>query len=70
MQAAEDALMRVYLTQTPSDLLQFPTSTFPNVNGNIYASGTEGTYMAPEIAPSDILYASSGKSHVPVSVRS
>ncbi|KAF8957471.1 hypothetical protein BDZ97DRAFT_1953043 [Flammula alnicola] len=53
--AAEDALMRVYLTQTPQDMLQLPSSTFPSVQG-------DGEYVAPEIAPSELLYASSGRS--------
>lgn len=62
--------MRVYLTQTPPEDLQLPSSTFPAVQGNIYAAGPEGAYVAPQIAPSDILYASSGRSRVPVSTRS
>ncbi|KAF9045813.1 60S ribosomal protein L3 [Hymenopellis radicata] len=55
--AAEDALHRVYLTRTPSHLLQLPTSTFPSQPG-----APEGRYSAPELAAAEIQYASSGKS--------
>ena len=59
--AAEDALHRVYLTLTPSDLLQLPTSTFPTGTGDIFQDGTQGAYEAPELATSEIMYASSGR---------
>ncbi|KAF8909413.1 60S ribosomal protein L3 [Gymnopilus junonius] len=61
-QAAEDALHRVYLTQTPDDMLQLPSSTFPSVKGNVYKPGPEGSYTAPELVPADVLYASSDRS--------
>ncbi|KAF8202490.1 ribonuclease III domain-containing protein [Pholiota molesta] len=63
--AAEDALMRIYLTQRPEDTLQLPSSTFPSVKGNIFTPGPEGKYTAPEIVASEILYASSGRSRIP-----
>ncbi len=50
-QAAEDALMRVYLTQTPPEDLQLPSSTFPTVQGNIYSRGREGTYRRAPNCP-------------------
>ncbi|KDR65727.1 hypothetical protein GALMADRAFT_260136 [Galerina marginata CBS 339.88] len=68
--AAEDALHRVYLTQTPDHMLQLPSSTFPPVQGDVYQPGQEGSYSAPELVPSDILYASSGRSGVRSTVKS
>ncbi|KAF4611052.1 hypothetical protein D9613_006829 [Agrocybe pediades] len=57
--AAEDALQRVYLTQTPAESLQLPSSTFSSLQGDVFQQSEEGSYIAPEIVPSDILYASS-----------
>ena len=59
-QAAEDALLRVYLTKTPEDLLQLPSSTFLHGVGDVYRKGSEGAYIAPELVQSEIMYASSG----------
>jgi len=59
--AAEDALLRVYLTRVPPDLLQLPTSTFLSV-GDLFQPGPEGSYEAPELAVAEIMYASSGRS--------
>ncbi|KAJ8095268.1 54S ribosomal protein L3 mitochondrial [Marasmius tenuissimus] len=58
--AAEDALLRVYLTKTPADLLQLPSQTFPLGVGDVYRRGSEGAYTAPELVQSEIMYASSG----------
>lgn len=60
--AAEDALLRVYLTQTPADQIQLPSITFPAVQGNIFTPGPEGAYSAPELVNAEVLYESSGKS--------
>ncbi|KAF8239363.1 ribonuclease III [Tricholoma matsutake] len=70
--AAEDALHRVYLTRTPNDLLQLPTSTFPLGIGDIFRQGPdmqENPYKAPELTMAEIMYASSGKSSVIASRR-
>lgn len=62
-QASEDALHRVYLTQTPRTLLQLPTSTFP-AGYNVFRAHPklEGHYTAPDLVIPEIMYASSGKS--------
>ncbi|PPQ88697.1 hypothetical protein CVT25_009461 [Psilocybe cyanescens] len=62
--AAEDALHRVYLTQTPTDKLQLPSSTLLHGHGSLYEASSEVEYTAPELVPSEIIYASSGKSGV------
>ncbi|KAJ7767420.1 ribonuclease III domain-containing protein [Mycena maculata] len=62
--AAEDALLSVYLTRTPSELLQLPTSTFPLGIGDVFRSAPEGTYVAPELEQAEVMYASGGKSGV------
>ncbi|ESK94894.1 60s ribosomal protein l3 [Moniliophthora roreri MCA 2997] len=62
--AAEDALHRVYLTKTPSHLIQLPSSTFPLGLGDVYRRAPEGEYSAPDLVESEIMYASSGKSGV------
>ncbi|KAG7093657.1 hypothetical protein E1B28_007319 [Marasmius oreades] len=60
--AAEDALHRVYLTKTPSDLVQLPSQTFPLGVGDVYRKAPEGKYVAPNLVESEIMYASSGNS--------
>ncbi|KAF8159697.1 ribonuclease III domain-containing protein [Crassisporium funariophilum] len=63
--AAEDALLRVYLTRTPEDTIQLPSSTFPLGLGDVYSHGAdvqEGEYSGPDLVMSEIMYASSGKS--------
>lgn len=65
--AAEDALHRVYLTQTPDDLLQLPTSTFSRSPGDVFhddPADAENDYTAPDLTIAEIMYASSGKSKV------
>ncbi|KAK7458904.1 54S ribosomal protein L3 mitochondrial [Stygiomarasmius scandens] len=60
--AAEDALHRVYLTRVPSHLVQIPSQTFPLGVGDVFRQASEQPYTAPELAQSEIMYASSGKS--------
>ncbi|SJL03528.1 uncharacterized protein ARMOST_06884 [Armillaria ostoyae] len=60
--AAEDALLRVYLTRTPSHLVQLPTSTFSQSLGDVFKTAPEGEYIPPDLVESEIMYASSGKS--------
>lgn len=62
MQAAEDALLRVYLTKTPAHLVQYPTSTFLIGMGSTLQNGPEGKYTAQDLPTADIMYASSGRS--------
>ena len=64
-QAAEDALVRVYLTRTPDDLIQLPSSTFPLGLGDVYrtdAQAKQGEYTAPNLVIAEPIYESSGKS--------
>lgn len=65
IQAAEDALHRVYLTRTPDHLIQLPSSTFPPGLGDIFRPGQEGKYDSPEPSMAEVSYASSGKSKLP-----
>ncbi|KAJ7449579.1 ribonuclease III domain-containing protein [Mycena latifolia] len=60
--AAEDALLSVYLTRTPSELLQLPTSTFPLGIGDVFREAPEGVYVPPELEQAEIMYASGGRS--------
>ncbi|KAF8449024.1 ribonuclease III domain-containing protein [Boletus edulis BED1] len=61
--AAEDSLHRLYLTRTPPDLLQLPSSTF-DLQGNIYKSGPVADYTPGILGEAEILYASSGRSGI------
>ena len=64
-QAAEDALARVYLTRTPDDLIQLPSSTFPLGLGDVYRTDAQakvGKYIAPDLVVAEPIYESSGKS--------
>jgi len=62
-QAAEDALHRLYLTKTPSHLLQLPSSTFGE-NANIFKAASEAPYTPGELGEMEVLYASSDRSGV------
>ncbi|KAF4593114.1 hypothetical protein EYR38_008824 [Pleurotus pulmonarius] len=62
--AAEDALLRLFLTKRPTEQLQLPTATFPAGLGNIFQKGQAGSYIAPELVEAEVMYASSGKSGV------
>ncbi|KAI9064053.1 ribonuclease III [Trametes sanguinea] len=60
--AAEDALLRLYLTRQPPHLVQVPTSTFPDAPGSIYeAEGPEGSYSPVSMGDSEVLYGSAGR---------
>ncbi|KAJ7623326.1 ribonuclease III domain-containing protein [Roridomyces roridus] len=60
--AAEDALLRVYLTRTPPEQLQLPTSTFPLGVGDVFRDAPEGMYVPPSLEQAEIMYASGGNS--------
>ncbi|TFL02087.1 ribonuclease III domain-containing protein [Pterulicium gracile] len=72
--AAEDSLLRLYLTRRPTTQLQLPTSTFAPGIGNIFTAvqdggmeageGSTGGYAPPELVESEIMYQSGGKSGV------
>ncbi|KAF7370727.1 60S ribosomal protein L3 [Mycena sanguinolenta] len=70
--AAEAALLAVYLTRTPSELLQLPTTTFPLGIGDVFHTDTpENTYVAPELEQAEVMYASGGHSgHIPQRIAS
>ncbi|KAF5351573.1 hypothetical protein D9758_007222 [Tetrapyrgos nigripes] len=53
--AAEDALHRVYLTRTPSHLVQIPSQTFPLGLGDVFRQAPEQAYTAPELVQSEII---------------
>ena len=57
--------MRVYLTRTPDEHLQLPSSTFPLGLGDVYRTDTEakdGEYNAPDLVVAEPIYESSDKS--------
>ncbi|OCH93650.1 ribonuclease III [Obba rivulosa] len=63
--AAEDSLLRLYLTRQPPELVQLPTSTFPEGKGNVFETqGPQATYTPVEISDSEVLYGSSGRTGV------
>ncbi|EGN96600.1 hypothetical protein SERLA73DRAFT_93122 [Serpula lacrymans var. lacrymans S7.3] len=62
--AAEDSLHRLYLTRTPSHLLQLPSSTFSSSRGNVYHRSSEEDYVPGELGEAEALYASSGRSSI------
>lgn len=53
--------MRLYLTRQPPEMVQLPTSTFPDGQGNVFeAEGPQASYTPTEIGDSEVLYGSSG----------
>ncbi|KAI0352311.1 ribonuclease III [Trametes cingulata] len=65
--AAEDSLLRLYLTRQPPHLLQLPTSTFPAGQGSIYsAEGPESAYAPVPMGDSEVLYGSAGRAGIRV----
>lgn len=63
-QAAEDALHRLYLTRTPSEHTQLPTSTF--LGNDIFSmeSESEGEYTPGILGEAEVTYGISGRSGV------
>ncbi|CAL1714696.1 unnamed protein product [Somion occarium] len=60
--AAEDSLLRLYLTRTPPHLVQLPTSTFPDGFGDIFtAKGPEAEYVPGDMGDSEVLFASADR---------
>ncbi|OJT01883.1 54S ribosomal protein L3, mitochondrial [Trametes pubescens] len=65
--AAEDSLLRLYLTRQPPHLLQLPTSTFPDVKESIFdASAPENAYAPVSMGDSEVLYGSAGRAGIRV----
>ena len=66
MQAAEDSLLRLYLTRQPPHLVNLPTSTFADTLGDVYQTyGSETpSYTPVEMSDTEVLYASGDKSGV------
>lgn len=61
-QAAEDALLRVYLTRQPPHLVQIPSTTFPDTKGDIYsAHGPEAAYTPIALGDAEIHYGSADR---------
>ena len=61
-QAAEDSLLRLYLTRQPPHLLQLPTSTFPDMRGSVIDGvGAEGAYSPVSLGDSEVLFGSAGR---------
>ena len=62
-QAAEDALLRVYLTRQPPHLVQLPSTTSPDVKGDVYhARGPEAKYTPGLLGDAEIKYGSADRS--------
>ncbi|THH12984.1 hypothetical protein EW146_g7189 [Bondarzewia mesenterica] len=60
--AAEDSLQRLYLTRTPPELLQLPTSTFVGEQGDIFSMSEQGPYAPGDLGESEVLLGSAGRS--------
>jgi large subunit ribosomal protein L44 len=74
--AAEDSLHRLFLTRTPENLIQLPSSTFSASRGDMFTStlddgevAIEGAYEPSELPDIDLMYASSGRSKVMIEGR-
>lgn len=64
LQAAEDALHRLYLTKTPPEMVRLPTMTFPEVDGNIFTKGEEIGYTPGELGYTEVRLGSAGRSRI------
>jgi len=59
--AAEDALHRLYLTKTPPQMVRLPTSTFPDIDGDIFTEGDENAYQPGELGTTEVQLGSAGR---------
>jgi large subunit ribosomal protein L44 len=64
LQAAEDALHRLYLTKTPPEMVRLPTMTFPEVDGNIFTKGEEIEFRPGQLGTSEVQLGSAGRSRI------
>ncbi|KAH9995128.1 hypothetical protein BJV77DRAFT_992700 [Russula vinacea] len=62
--AAEDALHRLYLTKTPPEMVRLPTTTFPDVDGDLFTEGEEIGYHAGELGTTEVRLGSAGRSSI------
>ena len=62
LQAAEDALHRLYLTRTPPELVRLPTLTFPEIDGDIFTVGEEAVYTPGDLGTTEVRLGSAGRS--------
>ncbi|KAI0091705.1 60S ribosomal protein L3 [Irpex rosettiformis] len=63
--AAEDALLRLYLTRQPPHLVQLPTSTFPDALGSVFdAHGPIPEYTPVEMTDTEVKFGSADRSGV------
>ncbi|KAI0272766.1 ribonuclease III domain-containing protein [Gloeopeniophorella convolvens] len=62
--AAEDALLRLYLTKTPPEMVRIPTATFPDIDGDVFTEGAEAGYVPGELGTSEVQLGSAGRSTV------
>jgi hypothetical protein len=58
LQAAEDALHRLYLTRTPPELVRLPTMTFPDLDGE------EAVYTPGDLGTTEVRLGSAGRSWI------
>ncbi|KAI9510054.1 hypothetical protein F5148DRAFT_1182882 [Russula earlei] len=65
--AAEDALHRLYLTKTPPEIMRLPTSTFSDVDGDMFTEGEENAYQAGELGTTEVRLGSAGRGRIIIS---
>ena len=64
LQAAEDALQRLYLTRTPQDQLQLPSQTFTDDVFAGLSSLGNSPYIPGELGHAEVNYGSAGRSSI------
>ena len=64
LQAAEDALHRLYLTRTPPELVRLPKLTFPEIDGDIFTVGDEAVYTPGDLGTTEVRLGSAGRSSI------
>ncbi|KAI0792111.1 60S ribosomal protein L3 [Abortiporus biennis] len=65
--AAEDSLLRLYLTRQPPQTVQLPSSTFPDTLGDVFQSqGSGSSYTPGQMSDAEVLYGSAGRTGIRV----
>ena len=64
LQAAEDALQRIYLTRTPLDQLQLPSQTFIGDTFAGLSLPKSSPYIASALGHTEVNYGSAGRSSI------
>ncbi len=54
----------MYLTKTPPEMVRVPTTTFPDVDGDIFTEGEETGYEAGELGSTEVRLGSAGRSWI------